>query len=33
MRHFLDRIVLSVLGYSGNYFDMENRVEKFLLDN
>jgi hypothetical protein len=33
MRHFLDRIVLRVLGYSGNYFDMENREEKSLIDN
>ncbi|SHG16961.1 hypothetical protein SAMN05443144_12083 [Fodinibius roseus] len=33
MRHFLDRIVISVLGYSGNYFDMEIREEKSLLDN
>ena len=28
MRHFLDRIVLSLFGYSGIYFDMENRTEK-----
>jgi len=33
MRHFLDRIVLSVLGYSGKYFDMENRKEKALRSN
>ncbi|MEX1013890.1 MAG: hypothetical protein WDZ80_01900, partial [Candidatus Paceibacterota bacterium] len=30
MRHFLDRIVLSVLHYSGKYFDMESRTEKSL---
>lgn len=28
LRHFLDRIVLSVLGYSGVYLDMENRTKK-----
>jgi hypothetical protein len=33
MRHFPDRIVLSVLGYSGKYFDMENRAEKILKSN
>lgn len=33
MRHFLDRIVLSVLGYSGNFFDMETREEKSLIGN
>jgi len=33
MRHFLDRIVLRVLGYSDNYFDMENRQEKSLIDS
>lgn len=33
MRHFLDRIVLRVLGYSGDYFDMENLIEKPLISN
>ena len=33
MRHFLDRIVLSVFGYSGKYFDMENRKEKVLIQS
>lgn len=33
LRHFLDRIVLSVLGYSGNYFDMENMEERTLISN
>lgn len=33
MRHFLDRVVLSVLGYSGKYFDMENMEEKVLTSN
>lgn len=33
MRHFLDRIVLRILGYLGDYFDMENRKEKALRSN
>ena len=28
LRHFLDRILLSIMGYSGRYFDMENQTEK-----
>lgn len=30
MRHFLDRIVLSVLDYQGEYFDMQSRTKKNL---
>jgi len=30
MRHFLDRIVLSVFDYQGGYFDMESRTKKNL---
>ncbi len=33
MRHFLDRIVLVVLNYSGDYLDMENMKEKPLISN
>tara|TARA_R110000868_G_scaffold306734_3_gene568091 strand:+ start:18864 stop:20249 length:1386 start_codon:yes stop_codon:yes gene_type:complete len=28
MRHFLDRIILSILNYQGNYFDFESSTEK-----
>jgi len=30
LRHFLDRVVLKVLGYEGKYLDMENRTNKNL---
>lgn len=33
MRHFLDRLVLSVMGYEGEYFDMESRQRKILESN
>lgn len=31
LRHFLDRVVLKVLGYEGKYFDMQNLTEKNLI--
>lgn len=31
MRHFLDRIVLKILGYKGQYFDIEHRSETHIV--